>query len=265
METATQRATTLRVIGWLVERHHQSLGLWPWTWPGLAGEPYVTLYAACAWERFGEDFAALASWVDASRWPPPDGTPFPATLRRDCLRLPDWALGSPLPPPDQRRPATLPDLDALARAGASLETLAQLLESGSTLDDYLALLAPQRHGGHRHRSVAGQRAVVIMRLATEMAIHLGEDYAVPWAGPSGGRAGGIADPDWPAFQQRYQLSELPFPPNAAATFAFGERGWLHADGWAGDRHGTIVRIGPVVDEAAYAATLAIIQRLLGHD
>jgi hypothetical protein len=246
-QTADRRETTLRVIAWLVERHHQSLGLWPWTWEGPEGEPLVTLYAACAALRFGDDFGALAGWIEASRWPPLDGTPYPATFYRHCLGQPDWALAAPAPanaPPPAR---AAPDLDALARAGAPRETLAQLLEAASNLDTYLAMLAPQRHGSHAHRGPAGRRAALAMRLATELALALGEDYRIPWTGPAGGRANGLSDPDWRAFADRYRLSDLPFPRAAHEVFSFGDRGWLHAAGWAGNRDGALLRLPPDLD------------------
>jgi hypothetical protein len=255
----------LRAISWLVERHHQSLGLWPWTWTGPAGEAYVTLYASCVSDRFGDDFGALSGWIEASIWPPLDGTPHPATFYRDRLSQPDWSLQAPTvahPPAAQR--AAHPELDVLARTGAPIDTLAQLLESASNLDLYLAMLAPLRHGNHRHRQSVGQMAVQVMRLATEAALALGEDYAIPWTGPTLGRATGIVGPDWTAFQSRYRLDELPFTPAPQDVFAFGERGWLHAAGWAGDRHGNIVQLHDTRhDAAAVAHQQALVLRLFG--
>jgi hypothetical protein len=262
-----RRAIALRIIGWLVERHHQSLGLWPWTWTGPEGEPYATLYAACAALPFGGDFSALANWVEASRWPPADGRPHPTTLRRDRLTPPEWALLPPTAAPQPSPPrATALDVEQLAYGGAPIETLAQLLEAASTLDQYLATLAPQRHGGHAHREAAGRTAVLMMRLATEAALALGEDYAIPWTGPAGGRANGRSDPDWGEFRRRYRLADLPFPPEPQAVFAFGERGWLHAAGWLGDRHGNLLRLGPAAAEpAAFDHARALTLRLLGAD
>lgn len=258
-----RRATALQAIGWLVERHHQSLGLWPWTWTGPAGEPYVTLYAKCVETRFGDDFGALAAWVEAGRWPPLDGTPHPTTFARDRLAVPDWALRAPAGGQGAAPPRVATDLEALARAGGSTETLAQLLEAASGLDDYLATLAPLRHGGHAHRTPAGRRAAAVMRLATALALELAEDYAIPWTGPSGGHANGISDPDWAAFAARYRLDGLPFPAAAQEIFTFGQRGWLHAGGWVGDRHGNALRLGPDLEEAApFAHAHALALRLL---
>ena len=261
---ADRRATALQTIGWLIERHHQSLGLWPWTWTGPEGEPYVTLYAKCTEVRFGSDFGALASWVEASRWPPLDGTPYPATFYRDRLVQPPWAARPPVAAePGVRRAA--PDLERLARAGTPIETLAQLLEAASNLDDYLAMLAPLRHGGHGHRGPAGRRAVQMVRLATALALALGEDYAVPWTGPAGGHATGISDPDWTAFRQRYRLDALPFSPVAQEVFSFGDRGWLHAGGWAGDCHGNVLQLSPnLEDDRAFAHTQDVMLRLLNE-
>ena len=131
-----RRATALRIIDWLVGRHHQSLGLWPWTWTGPEGEPYATLYAACAALPFGGDFGALANWVEANRWPPVDGRPHPTTLRRD--RLTPAGMGAAAA--DGRAIAGIAargmalDVEQLAHGGAQIETLAQLLEAASTLD-----------------------------------------------------------------------------------------------------------------------------------
>lgn len=272
MHTATagtaevdRRAVALSIIDWLVERHHQSLGLWPWTWTGPAGEPYVTLYAECTALRFGDDFAALANWVEAERWPRADGLPHPLTFFRDRLDLPEWALRPPVGAEGAVRPRlAMVELEQLARGGAPVETLAQLLEAVSGLDQYLAMLAPLRHGGHPHREAAGRTAVLMMRLATELALALGEDYAIPWTGPAGGRANGISDPDWPAFLRRYRLTELPFPPSPQAVFVFGERGWLHAAGWLGDRHGNVLRLGAAAHEAAsFPAVRALACQLMG--
>jgi hypothetical protein len=265
MPDATPRALTLQIVAWLVERHHQSLGLWPWTWQGPEGEPCVTLYAGCVALRFGDDFAALASWVEANRWPPPDGAPYPATFFRHRPAQPDWAVRPPLPDAMAPGPtlAPRPDLLALARAGASIETMAQLLETGSGLADYLATLAPQRHGGHPHRAAAGRTAVRVMRLATAAALALGEDYTVPWTGPAGGRAMGVADPDWRAFARRFRLAELPFPARPQEVFTIGERGWLHAGGCVGDRHGNVLRLAADLgDPTAYTRTEALVLSML---
>jgi hypothetical protein len=262
--THDRQATALRVIGWLVERHHQSLGLWPWTWTGPAGEPYVTLYASCTSARFGDDFGALSGWIDASVWPPLDGTPHPATFYRDRLRLPDWSLQPPTATPAAARRATHPELDVLADAGATVETIAQLQESASNLDLYLAMLAPLRHGGHRHRQPAGRMAVQVMHLATEAALALGQDYAIPWTGPAAGHATGIVDADWTAFRTQYRLDEIPFQRAPQDVFAFGDRGWLHAAGWAGDRYGNVVRLRDTgYDTDAVTHQRAMILRLLG--
>jgi hypothetical protein len=252
-----RRALMLRIVEWLVERHHQSLGLWPWVWSGPDGEPYVTLYAVCTAQRFGRDFGALANWIEAHRWPPVDDTPHPATLYRDRIGAPAWSLAPPLADAAVHPRAVALDIEQLARGGAPIETLAQLLESASRLDQYLALLAPQRHGGHPHRAVDGAMAVLVMRLATEVALALDDDYAIPWSGPVGGQANGISDPDWAAFQARYQLDRLPFEPAAQAVFSFGERGWFHAGGYLGDRRGTVVRLGPAtLEPAAFASVRA---------
>ena len=122
-------------MAWLVERHHQSLGLWPWTWASSEGEPYVTLYAACQALRFGDDFGALANWIEANRWPSVSDMPHPTTLYRDRIGCPDWSLASPLTWPRSIPVAVAHDVDQLARGGASVETLAQLLDlelAGST-------------------------------------------------------------------------------------------------------------------------------------
>ncbi|MCC6629790.1 MAG: hypothetical protein IT340_20615 [Chloroflexi bacterium] len=252
-----RRALMLRLVEWLVERHHQSLGLWPWTWTGREGEPYVTLYAACVAVRFGHDFGALANWIEASRWPSVDETPHPATFFRDRIGCPVWALTSPLAAETAHPRAMALDVEQLARGGASVETLAQLLEAASRLDQYLALLAPQRHGGHPHREAAGAMAVLVLRLATAAALALGVDYTIPWSGPAGGQANGISDPDWDAFQTRYRLARLPFAPDAPAVFTLGERGWLHAGGWLGDWRGTVLRLGAgAVESAAFPAVRA---------
>ena len=265
MADTYRRRHALDVINWLVERHHQSLGLWPWTWEGQDGERYVTLYARCAALRFDNDFAALADWVETCRWPPLDGTPHPATFFRDQLGMPDWAERAPVPATGAPDPRPIrPDLDALARAGTPIDTVAQLLESTTALDDYLATLAPLRHGGHAHREEPGRMAVLVMRLATEVALALGEDYAIPWTGPAGGRANGIADPDWDAFGRRYRLEALPFPPSAQDIFTFGERGWLHAGGWAGDRHGNVVRLNSSPGQSV-AVARGLVLRLLGAE
>jgi hypothetical protein len=260
------RAAMLRVVAWLIERHHASLGLWPWTWTGTDGEPYVTLYARCVSLRFGDDFGALASWLEAQRWPAPDETPHPATLLRDRLLPAAWAVTPPQPGGPQ--PPHMPgaDIEQLARSGASIETLAQLLAAASGLDRYLAMLAPQRHAGHPHRGPEGQMAVLMLRLVTELALMLGDDYQVPWSGPAGGLPNGISDPNWAGFQHRFRLTSLPFPPAAQDLFLLGQRGWLHAVGRIGNRHGTVIQASAEdTSDAAYSALRAAALGLLAPE
>ena len=78
------------------------------------------------------------------------------------------------------------------------------------------------------------------------------------------RANGRSDPDWGEFRRRYRLDALPFPPAPQEVFAFGERGWLHAAGWLGDRHGNVLRLGSAAAEpAAFDHARALTLRLLG--
>jgi hypothetical protein len=265
MSEGDARAVTNRVIGWLVTRHHQSLGLWPWTWSDPTGERYITLYASCVAERFGDDFGALASWLDSSRWPPPDGAAHPATFFRDRLGQPDWARQAPSPEPVPGGAAhgATPDFLALVRAGASIETLAQLLEASSNLDHYLSTLAPQRHGDHAHRGPAGRQAALVMRLATEAALALDEEYAVPWTGSTGDRAVSLPGPNWSTFARRYRLRHLPFPLAPHLTFTVGDRGWLHAGGWAGDRWGNVLQFAADASGDAFDHLRTLTLRLLG--